>query len=181
MYVPDGRRKRAGDGYVICGSAVLGTARASAYVACNSDGDCWHTDARVAAPAVTFSHHPDAGISISIGMGVTDIFGIIMMVAVTIAAGSGSAFKRSRRSKPLLQSVFLHGERPDASISGLSLYYSNKKRPELDRTSRGLEWLKLSRPESRPPPRGKLHMQPCAKTEQLMAKATTRVKGRRAR
>lgn len=32
---------------------------ASAYVACNKEGDCWHTDARVRVPGVTFSFHPD--------------------------------------------------------------------------------------------------------------------------
>ena len=33
---------------------------ASAYVACNSAGDCWHSDTRYAAPpGVTFDWHPD--------------------------------------------------------------------------------------------------------------------------
>jgi hypothetical protein len=32
---------------------------ASAYVACNRDGDCWHTDRRVSAPGVRFDYHPD--------------------------------------------------------------------------------------------------------------------------
>ena len=40
--------------------AIFGTVgSASAYVACNRDGDCWHTDARVHAPGVTFDFHPD--------------------------------------------------------------------------------------------------------------------------
>ena len=33
---------------------------ASAYVACNHDGDCWHTrTSRVRVPGVTFDWHPD--------------------------------------------------------------------------------------------------------------------------
>ena len=32
---------------------------ASAYLACNHEGDCWHTDRRVHVPGVTFSFHPD--------------------------------------------------------------------------------------------------------------------------
>ena len=47
-------------------SAVLGAAAiilsagsASAYVACNHEGDCWHTEARVTTPGVTFDYHPD--------------------------------------------------------------------------------------------------------------------------
>ena len=32
---------------------------ASAYVTCNSDGDCWHTDARPRAPGIKFNSHPD--------------------------------------------------------------------------------------------------------------------------
>jgi hypothetical protein len=42
------------------GSALVLTAgTASAYVACNAEGDCWHTDKRVAVPGVTFNYHPD--------------------------------------------------------------------------------------------------------------------------
>ena len=47
-------------------AAILGlvglaatTTTASAYVACNRDGDCWHTENRVHAPGVTFDIHPD--------------------------------------------------------------------------------------------------------------------------
>jgi len=47
-------------------SALLGVAAlaatampASAYMTCNRDGDCWHTDKRVAAPGVRFDYHPD--------------------------------------------------------------------------------------------------------------------------
>jgi hypothetical protein len=35
------------------------TIPASAYVACNHEGDCWHTENRVAVPGVTFDYHPD--------------------------------------------------------------------------------------------------------------------------
>jgi hypothetical protein len=35
------------------------TTGASAYVACNHEGDCWHTDSRVHVPGVTFDYHPD--------------------------------------------------------------------------------------------------------------------------
>lgn len=33
---------------------------ASAYVACNRFGDCWHTDSRVHFPHVRLSFHPDS-------------------------------------------------------------------------------------------------------------------------
>lgn len=32
---------------------------ASAYVACNRYGDCWHTEEHIVAPGVTFTYHPD--------------------------------------------------------------------------------------------------------------------------
>jgi hypothetical protein len=32
---------------------------ASAYVVCNSNGDCWHADERVTIPGVTLSFHND--------------------------------------------------------------------------------------------------------------------------
>jgi hypothetical protein len=35
------------------------TTTASAYVACNHEGDCWHTEDRVTVPGVTFDYHPD--------------------------------------------------------------------------------------------------------------------------
>ena len=34
-------------------------APASAYVACNREGDCWHTESRVAPPGARFEYHPD--------------------------------------------------------------------------------------------------------------------------
>ena len=40
--------------------ALMATAvPASAYVACNKEGDCWHTDARPRVPGVSLSIHPD--------------------------------------------------------------------------------------------------------------------------
>jgi hypothetical protein len=35
------------------------TIGASAYVACNSSGDCWHTDTRPRVPGVSLRIHPD--------------------------------------------------------------------------------------------------------------------------
>jgi hypothetical protein len=32
---------------------------ASALVACNREGDCWHTESRYAPPGVRFEYHPD--------------------------------------------------------------------------------------------------------------------------
>jgi hypothetical protein len=34
-------------------------APASAYIACNREGDCWHTESRYAPPGVHFEYHPD--------------------------------------------------------------------------------------------------------------------------
>ena len=41
------------------GMSLAAAAPASAYVACNHEGDCWHTDTRVRVPGVTFDYHPD--------------------------------------------------------------------------------------------------------------------------
>jgi len=41
------------------GALALTAGSASAYVACNRDGDCWHTETRVHAPGVRFDFHPD--------------------------------------------------------------------------------------------------------------------------
>jgi hypothetical protein len=41
------------------GALVATAVPASAYVACNHEGDCWHTEARVAVPGVRFDYHPD--------------------------------------------------------------------------------------------------------------------------
>ena len=46
-------------GATVAGLAVMAAAPASAYVACNAEGDCWHTDRRVAPPGVRFDYHPD--------------------------------------------------------------------------------------------------------------------------
>ena len=41
------------------GALVATAVPASAYVACNHEGDCWHTESRVAVPGVRFDYHPD--------------------------------------------------------------------------------------------------------------------------
>jgi hypothetical protein len=41
----------------VAGLAVS-TVGAGAYVYCNA-GDCWHSDARVTVPGITFDAHPD--------------------------------------------------------------------------------------------------------------------------
>jgi hypothetical protein len=38
---------------------ALSATGASAYIACNDAGDCWHTDTRYSPPGVTFAYHPD--------------------------------------------------------------------------------------------------------------------------
>ena len=48
----------AAAGLAAGGLMLAGTA-AQAYVACNSDGDCWHTDQRYHPPGVSFQYHPD--------------------------------------------------------------------------------------------------------------------------
>ena len=42
----------------ICGAAAVSTS-ASALIACNREGDCWHTDRRVRVPGVVLEYHPD--------------------------------------------------------------------------------------------------------------------------
>jgi len=41
------------------GALTALAAPASAYVTCNHDGDCWHTESRTRAPGVRFEYHPD--------------------------------------------------------------------------------------------------------------------------
>lgn len=41
------------------GALLAAAEPASAYVACNPEGDCWHTDRRVVVPGITFTYHPD--------------------------------------------------------------------------------------------------------------------------
>jgi hypothetical protein len=43
------------------GASVATAGPASAYLACNRDGDCWHTESRVHAPGVRFDYHPNDG------------------------------------------------------------------------------------------------------------------------
>ncbi len=40
-------------------AVVVGATPASAYVACNPHGDCWHTDSRIHFPGVRLAFHPD--------------------------------------------------------------------------------------------------------------------------
>ena len=44
---------------VMAGMVVSTTTPASAYVVCNRDGDCWHTDSRYSYPGIGFTYHPD--------------------------------------------------------------------------------------------------------------------------
>jgi hypothetical protein len=41
------------------GAMTALAAPAAAYVACNRDGDCWHTERRYHPPGVRFDYHPD--------------------------------------------------------------------------------------------------------------------------
>ena len=41
------------------GALTALAAPASAYVTCNRDGDCWHTERRDRAPGIRFNYHPD--------------------------------------------------------------------------------------------------------------------------
>ena len=41
------------------GALVAVSSSASAYVVCNRDGDCWHTDSRYRYPGAGYSWHPD--------------------------------------------------------------------------------------------------------------------------
>ena len=34
-------------------------APASAYIVCNREGDCWHTESRYERPGIRFDYHPD--------------------------------------------------------------------------------------------------------------------------
>jgi len=47
-------------GTALAAFALVATTSASqAYITCNHEGDCWHTERHVAVPGVTFSYHPD--------------------------------------------------------------------------------------------------------------------------
>ena len=41
------------------GALMTTAVPASAYLACNHEGDCWHTESRVHAPGARFDYHPD--------------------------------------------------------------------------------------------------------------------------
>lgn len=45
--------------FVGTGAAIALAQPASAYVVCNSDGDCWHTDRRWGYPGAGYVWHPD--------------------------------------------------------------------------------------------------------------------------
>ena len=44
---------------LVAGLGLTFALPASAYVTCNREGDCWHTDTRVHFPGVTLSFHDD--------------------------------------------------------------------------------------------------------------------------
>ena len=44
---------------IAAGALVATTQTASAYLVCNRDGDCWHSETRTRVPGVTFTYHPD--------------------------------------------------------------------------------------------------------------------------
>jgi len=46
-------------GALSIGAVAVSSSPAIAYVACNSDGDCWHTEDRVQVPGISFDFHPD--------------------------------------------------------------------------------------------------------------------------
>ena len=47
-------------GAALTAGAMIGVASsASAYVACNGEGDCWHTESRYRYPGAGFTSHPD--------------------------------------------------------------------------------------------------------------------------
>jgi hypothetical protein len=49
---------RAGAVFLGCLLATM-PAPASAYIICNHEGDCWHSDRRESAPGQTFEYHSD--------------------------------------------------------------------------------------------------------------------------
>jgi hypothetical protein len=46
-------------GAAAAAAALAYAVPASAYVACNREGDCWHTEDRVVRPGIRFDYHPD--------------------------------------------------------------------------------------------------------------------------
>ena len=44
---------------IAAGTLAVSIGSASAYVVCNRDGDCWHTESRYRAPGVRFDWHND--------------------------------------------------------------------------------------------------------------------------
>lgn len=46
-------------GAAIAGAMTALAGPASAYVVCNRDGDCWHTETRYSRPGLRFDYYPD--------------------------------------------------------------------------------------------------------------------------
>ena len=44
---------------VVAGAVTALAIPASAYVVCNREGDCWHTETRYNRPGISFQYHPD--------------------------------------------------------------------------------------------------------------------------
>jgi len=41
------------------GALAAMAAPASAYIVCNNEGDCWHSETRYNRPGISFQYHPD--------------------------------------------------------------------------------------------------------------------------
>ena len=59
MHISKTMKALAVSAFVGTGAAITLASPASAYVVCNSDGDCWHTDRRWAYPGSGYVWHPD--------------------------------------------------------------------------------------------------------------------------
>ena len=47
-------------GAAVATAALAATAgSASAYIVCNTEGDCWHSETRYTRPGITFQYYPD--------------------------------------------------------------------------------------------------------------------------
>ena len=79
------------------GGLAAMTSAASAYVVCNRDGDCWHTENRVVYPGGGYAGTPMTGISTRPGTPTTT-GATITPAAVIIAAASGSRSNKIRHA-----------------------------------------------------------------------------------
>ena len=59
MHISKTMKALAVSAFMGTGAAIALASPASAYVVCNSDGDCWHTDRRWAYPGAGYVWHPD--------------------------------------------------------------------------------------------------------------------------